>query len=67
ATPTGNSCGTYFGTTRHRDARDADAISPGPELTPDKAHDDVVGAAAVTCTRHGGASATESALLTGRS
>jgi hypothetical protein len=62
ATPTDSSCGASRLTTRHRDALDADTISPGPELTLDKAHDDGVGAATVICDQHGATSpATESA------
>src|ERR1700733_4774939 len=66
AIPTGNSCGTFLATTRHRDALDAGSTSPRPALTLDAAHDDGVAAAAVTCTQHGpGAPATESASLAG--
>src|ERR1700722_10137710 len=66
AIPTGNSCGTFLATTRHRDALDAGSTSPRPALTLDAAHDDGVAAAAVTCTQHGAAApATESAPLAG--
>src|ERR1700736_4350015 len=53
ATPTASRRGTSRLTTRHRDALDADAISPGPALTPDKAHDDGACAAAATSKQHG--------------
>src|ERR1700751_5261646 len=66
ARPTGSSCGTYFGTTRHREALDAACSSPGPAFTVDGAHDDEAGAAAITWTQHGSAApATESASLRG--
>src|ERR1700755_2234897 len=61
ATPTGSSFGGLRLPTRHRDALDAGAMSPGSALTLDNAHVDDVGAVAVTCKRHGAAPATESA------
>ncbi|HWF69110.1 MAG TPA: hypothetical protein VG187_06010, partial [Mycobacterium sp.] len=63
--PTGSTRGASRLTTRHRDALDAGAISPGPALTLDSVHDDAA-AAAMTCTQHGAASpATESASPAG--
>src|ERR1700752_3251658 len=61
ATPTGSSFGALRLTTRHRDALDAGAISPGFALTLDNAHYDDGGLVAATCMQHGAASATDSA------
>jgi len=68
AIPTGSTRGASLATTRHLDARDAGAVSAGPEFTLDWVHEAVPDAPVVTCKEPGPRpSATEAALLTGLS